>query len=106
MQPNQDDFFMSPAIDLSAMEEVVIGMLFTGCMESGDYFRMQISKDGTTWTNLISYSGFCPGEGAWYLWGGSNQKYQGYVLSDTYYGSDDTDAVSYTHLTLPTIYSV
>ena len=93
MQPNQDDFFMSPAIDLSAMEEVVIGMLFTGCMESGDYFRMQISKDGTTWTNLISYSGFCPGEGAWYLWGGSNQKYQGYVLSDTYYGSDDTDAV-------------
>jgi hypothetical protein len=93
MQPNQDDYFMSPALDLSAMEEVVIGMLFTGCMESGDYFRMQISKDGTTWTNLISYSGFCPGEGSWYLWGGSNQKYQGYVLSDTYYGSDDTDSV-------------
>ena len=93
MQPNQDDVFVSPALDLSAMEEVVIGMLFTGCMESGDYFRMQISKDGTTWTNLISYSGFCPGEGSWYLWGGSNQKYQGYVLSDTYYGSDDTDSV-------------
>jgi len=93
MQPNQDDYFMSPSIDLSAMEEVVVGMLFTGCMESGDYFRMQISKDGQSWTNLISYSGFCPGEGAWYLWGGSNQKYQGYVLASTWYGSDDTDSV-------------
>ena len=93
MQPNQDDYFMSPAIDLSAMDEVVIGMLFTGCMESGDYFRMQISLDGIEWTNLINYSGFCPGEGAWYLWGGGNLKYQGYVLSDTYYGKEGTDTV-------------
>ncbi len=60
MQPNQDDVFVSPALDLSAMEEVVIGMLFTGCMESGDYFRMQISKDGTTWTNLIKLLWFLP----------------------------------------------
>ena len=29
MQPNQDDVFVSPALDLSAMEEVVIGMIFT-----------------------------------------------------------------------------
>ncbi|OIR21726.1 MAG: hypothetical protein BEU01_00185 [Marine Group III euryarchaeote CG-Epi4] len=93
MQPNQDDYYVSPAMDLSAMEEVVIGMLFTGCMESGDYFRMQISTDGVQFTNLISYSGFCPGEGSWYLWGGSNQKYQGYVLSDNYYGTDETDTV-------------
>ena len=32
MQPYQDDYYLSPAMDLSAMEEVVIGMLFTGCM--------------------------------------------------------------------------
>ena len=54
---------------------------------------MQISKDGTSWTNLINYSGFCPGEGAWYLWGGSNTKYQGYVLGADWYGSDDTGSV-------------
>jgi len=93
-EPNQDDWFVSPPLDLSAMEEVVVGMLFTGCMESGDYFRMQISKDnGDSWTNLISYTGFCPGEGAWYLWGGSNSKYQGYVLGADWYGSDDTATV-------------
>ncbi|MEC8874949.1 MAG: hypothetical protein VYE50_00045, partial [Candidatus Thermoplasmatota archaeon] len=86
MEPNQDDWFVSPPLDLSAMDEVVVGMLFSGCMESGDYFRMQISKDGTTWTNLISYTGFCPGEGAWYLWGGSNAKYQGYTLASSWYG--------------------
>ena len=95
-EPNQDDWFVSPPLDLSAMDEVVVGMLFTGCMESGDYFRMQISKDGgDSWTNLISYTGFCPGEGAWYLWGGSNSKYQGYVLSGDWYGADDTDAVQW-----------
>jgi hypothetical protein len=86
MEPNQDDWFVSPPMDLSAMEEVVVGMLFSGCLESGDYFRMQISKDGTSWTNLISYTGFCPGEGAWYLWGGSNAKYQGYTLTSDWYG--------------------
>ncbi len=94
-EPNQDDYFVSPPLDLSAMEEVVIGMLFTGCMESGDNFRMQISKDGVSWTNLISYSGFCPGEGAWYLWGGGNTKYQGYVLGSDYYGTDDADSVQW-----------
>jgi len=93
MEPNQDDWFVSPPLDLSAMEEVVVGMLFSGCMESGDMFVMQISKDGVSWTNLITYSGFCPGEGAWYLWGGSNTKYQGYVLGADWYGSDDTDQV-------------
>ena len=92
-EPNQDDYFVSPPLDLSAMDEVVVGMLFTGCMESGDYFRMQISKDGVSWTNLISYSGFCPGEGSWYLWGGGNPKYQGYVLGTDYFGSDDADSV-------------
>ena len=93
MEPNQDDYFVSPPMDLSAMDEVVVGMLFTGCMESGDSFRMQISKDGVSWTNLITYSGFCPGEGSWYLWGGGNPKYQGYTLGSDFYGSDDTDAV-------------
>ena len=93
MEPNQDDYFVSPPMDLSAMEEVVIGMLFTGCMESGDNFRMQISNDGVQWTNLISYSGFCPGEGSWYLWGGGNPKYQGYTLGSDFYGNDDNDAV-------------
>ena len=76
------------------MDEVVVGMLFSGCMESGDYFRMQISKDeGASWTNLINYSGFCPGEGSWYLWGGGNPKYQGYVLGSDYFGTDDTDKI-------------
>ena len=93
MEPNQDDWFVSPPLDLSAMEEVVVGMLFSGCMESGDMFVMQISKDGVSWTNLITYSGFCPGEGAWYLWGGSNAKYQGYTLTADWFGSDDTDQV-------------
>ena len=93
MEPNQDDWFVSPPLDLSAMEEVVVGMLFSGCMESGDMFVMQISKDGVSWTNLITYSGFCPGEGAWYLWGGSNAKYQGYTLTGDWYGADDTDQV-------------
>jgi len=93
-EPYQDDFFVSPPLDLSAMEEVVVGMLFSGCMESGDYFRMQISKDeGSSWTNLINYSGFCPGEGSWYLWGGSNAKYQGYVLGSDYFGTDDADKI-------------
>jgi len=94
-EPNQDDYFVSPPLDLTAMDEVVVGMLFTGCMESGDYFRMQISKDGVSWTNLISYSGFCPGEGSWYLWGGSNTKYQGYVLSSDWFGKDDTDQIQW-----------
>ena len=94
-EPNQDDYFVSPPLDLTAMDEVVVGMLFTGCMESGDYFRMQISKDGVSWTNLISYSGFCPGEGSWYLWGGSNTKYQGYVLASDWYGKDDTDQIQW-----------
>ncbi|MCK5920105.1 MAG: hypothetical protein KAG66_04150, partial [Methylococcales bacterium] len=93
MEPNQDDWFVSPPLDLSAMEEVVVGMLFSGCMESGDMFVMQISKDGVSWTNLITYSGFCPGEGAWYLWGGSNAKYQGYTLTADWFGSDDTSQV-------------
>ena len=48
-----------------------------------------------SWTNLISYSGFCPGEGAWYLWGGSNSKYQGYVLGGDYFGTDDADSVQW-----------
>ena len=92
--PNQDDYFQTPPLDLSAMEEVIISMLFTGCMESGDYFRMQISKDdGASWTNLINYSGFCPGEGAWYLWGGGNTRYQGYDLASTYYGAEDTSSI-------------
>ena len=95
MEPNQDDWFVSPAMDLSAMEEVVIGMLFTGCMESGDNFRMQVSEDGISWTNLISYSGFCPGEGAWYLWGGGNAKYQGYTLGSDYYGGEDDGAIQW-----------
>ncbi len=94
-EPNQDDYFVSPPLDLSAMEEVIVGMLFTGCMESGDNFVMQISKDGVSWTNLITYSGFCPGEGAWYLWGGGNAKYQGYVLGGDYYGTDDADAIQW-----------
>ena len=95
MEPNQDDYFVSPPMDLTAMNEVVVGMLFTGCMESGDNFRMQISKDGVSWTNLISYSGFCPGEGSWYLWGGGNPKYQGYTLGSDFYGNDDSDAIQW-----------
>ncbi len=96
MEPNQDDWFVSPPLDLSGMEEVVVGMLFSGCLESGDYFRMQIKKaTQSTWTNLINYSGFCPGEGAWYLWGGSNAKYQGYTLTADWFGADDTDAVQW-----------
>ncbi|SVA05341.1 uncharacterized protein METZ01_LOCUS58195 [marine metagenome] len=95
-EPWQDDFAMSPSLDMSAMEEVIIGMVFSGCMESGDYFRMQISKDnGATWTSLISYTNFCVGKGAWYLWGGGNARYQGYVLASTYYGKEDTDNVRF-----------
>ena len=95
-EPWQDDYFMSPALDFSAMEEVILGMVFSGCMESGDYFRMQISKDnGATWTSLISYTNFCPGKGAWYLWGGGNARYQGYVLASTYYGKEDTDNIRF-----------
>ena len=74
--PNQDDYYMSPPMDLSAMEEVVIGVLYSGCMESGDYLRLQISKNGVDWTNVYSYNGWCAGEGSWYLLGGSNGKYQ------------------------------
>ncbi|HIF37227.1 MAG TPA: hypothetical protein EYQ70_02305 [Marine Group III euryarchaeote] len=96
MEPNQDDVFTSPMLDLSAMEEVVVGMLFTGCMESGDNFRMQIKKaDQTQWTNLISYSGFCPGEGAWYLWGGSNARYQGYALGADWYGDSEDEGTQW-----------
>jgi hypothetical protein len=95
MEPNQDDYFVSPPMDLTAMNEVVVGMLFTGCMESGDNFRMQISKDGVSWTNLISYSGFCPGEGSWYLWGGGDPKYQGYTLGSDYYGKEDSGAIQW-----------
>jgi len=95
MEPNQDDYFVSPPMDLTAMNEVVVGMLFTGCMESGDNFRMQVSKDGIEWTNLISYSGFCPGEGSWYLWGGGNPKYQGYTLGSDYYGKEDSGAIQW-----------
>ena len=95
MEPNQDDYFVSPPMDLTAMNEVVVGMLFTGCMESGDNFRMQVSKDGIEWTNLISYSGFCPGEGSWYLWGGGNPKYQGYTLGSDFYGKEDSGAIQW-----------
>ncbi len=94
-QPNQDDYYKSPPMDLSAMEEVVIGVLYTGCMESGDYLRLQISKNGDDWTNVFSYNGWCAGEGSWYLLGGSNGKYQGYVLSETFYGKDDTTTVQF-----------
>jgi hypothetical protein len=93
-EPYQDDYFVSPPVDLSAMEEVVVGMVFTGCQESGDYARMQVSDDGgNSWTNLISMSGFCPGAGAWYLWGGGNSKYQGYTLPSSYYGDEENSAI-------------
>ena len=89
-QPNQDDAFVSPTMDFSAMEEVVIGILYTGCMESGDYYKMQITKDGVNWNNVLQRNGGCYGEGDWYLHGGSNSKYQGYSLASTYFGTDDT----------------
>ena len=91
-EANQDDVFQSPAMDWSAMEEVIFGIVFTGRMESGDYWRMQMSKDGTSWTNLISGGGSY-GKGDWYLWGGSNARYQGYVISSSWYGAEDCDTI-------------
>jgi len=91
--PNQDDYALMGPFDLSGMEEVVVLFMVSGCQESGDYTRFQISKDEVSWTNLINYSGFCPEEETWNYFSGSNSKYQGYELGDEWYGSDDTDNV-------------
>jgi len=92
--PNQDDYIRFAMMDLSGMEEVVIHFMISGCTESGDYLRLQVSKDeGASWTNLISHSGLCPAEGSWTYLTGDDPKYQGYVLSSNYYGTDDTDKI-------------
>jgi len=89
-QPNQDDAIMGPEIDLSGMEEVVMRIIFSGYTESGDQWRIQIKKvTDSTWSNLIS-STPAYGKGMWYLWAGSNAKYQGYVIGSSWYGSEDS----------------
>ena len=40
--PNQDDYVMFGPFDFSGMEEVVVNYFYSGCLESGDYHRLQI----------------------------------------------------------------
>ena len=91
--PNQDDYVGFGPFDFSGMNEVVVNYFYSGCLESGDYHRLQISKDGYSWTNLISQTDFCANEGAWYMHQGDNPRYIGLELDSEWYGSDDTDYV-------------
>ena len=80
--------------DFSGMEEVVVNYFYSGCLESGDYHRLQISKDeGYSWSNIYSESGLCANEGAWYMHQGENTRYPGLELDSEWYGSDDADYV-------------
>ena len=92
--PNQDDYVMFGPFDFSGMEEVVVNYFYSGCLESGDYHRLQISKDeGYSWSNIYSESGLCANEGAWYMHQGENTRYPGLELDSEWYGSDDADYV-------------
>ena len=92
--PYQDDYVMFGPFDFSGMEEVVVNYFYSGCLESGDYHRLQISKDeGYSWSNIYSESGLCANEGAWYMHEGENTKYVGLELEGNWYGTDDTDSV-------------
>ena len=89
-QPNQDDAVLGPEIDLSGMEEVVMRIIFSGYTESGDQWRIQIKKvSDTTWSNLITSTPAYE-KGMWYLWAGSDPKYQGYSIASSWYGSEDS----------------
>ena len=92
--PNQDDYVMFGPFDFSGMEEVVVNYFYSGCLESGDYHNLQISKDnGYSWSNIYSESGLCANEGAWYMHQGENTRYPGLELDSEWYGSDDADYV-------------
>ena len=92
--PNQDDYVMFGPFDFSGMNEVVVNYFYSGCLESGDYHNLQISKDGGySWSNIYSESGLCANLGAWYMHQGENTKYVGLELDSEWYGTDDTDSV-------------
>mgnify|MGYP001291258519 FL=1 len=91
--PNQDDYVMFGPFDFSGMEEVVVNYHFSGCLESGDYHNLQISKDTVSWSNIYSDTDFCTSERNWSWHQGDNKRYEGLELDSEWYGTDDTDSV-------------
>ena len=83
----QDDFFRSPPLDLSGMEEMNLGFTYRGNLEEGDIFNLQISKDWMDWEN-IGYLSSDNTSMEWAEFELDSEKFEGY------FGSDDTDSVS------------
>jgi len=83
----QDDFFRSPPLDLSGMEEMNLGFTYRGNLEEGDVFNLQISKDWMDWEN-IGYLSSDNTSMEWAEFELDSEKFEGY------FGSDDTDYVS------------
>ena len=92
--PNQDDYVQFGPFDFSGMNEVVVNYFYSGCLESGDYHNLQMSKDdGYSWSNIYSETDFCANKGSWYMHQGQNTRYPGLELDSEWYGSDDTASV-------------
>ena len=85
-EPNQDDYVMSPPLDLSGMEDLTLGFVYRGNLDEGDVVRIQISKDGgASWTNLEWNATSDNTDWDW--------EAKDIEISANYYGSDDTDSV-------------
>ena len=85
-EPYQDDYFISPPMDLSGMEEISLSFAFRGNLEDGDLVRLQITKNGMDWYN------------SWNLTSDYNSwDWQTFELNEEefedFYGRDDTDSV-------------
>jgi len=52
-EPYQDDYFVSPLLDLSGMRELSISFAYRGNLEDGDLLRVQVKNDNMVgWYNL------------------------------------------------------
>jgi hypothetical protein len=89
-EPYQDDYFISPPMDLTGMENLTIGFTYRGCWKENDMMRLQISKDGVSWAAL--WNATSDNTDCWFWEALELDEHEIDDLYD-YFGSDDTDTV-------------
>ncbi|MFL2941556.1 MAG: hypothetical protein ACJZ2N_02005 [Candidatus Poseidoniales archaeon] len=91
-QPYQDDYFVSPPLNLVGMEDLTLSFAHRGILEDGDLLRIQGTKDeGASWYNLWNLTSD-DSSWDWQTFELDEQKYEDLV---DFYGRDYSDKIMF-----------
>jgi len=89
-EPNQDDAIVSPEMDLSSMEEAILGFWYSGRMDDDERWRVQVQNESDEdWYTIFEVEGHRSTKGSWLSPNDDHPNYVGLEVPEPFYGHEN-----------------